>query len=108
MPSPETTPSRQARWKASLETHGVRQINLLAPEAAHVVLKEIANRTRAGELLEEVLRTLVPPQERTMAQKQADVRRMLADHPELPDREIARRLYVSPQTVNTWRKRLGR
>lgn len=42
---------------------------------------------------------------RTRADKQADVLSMLDAHPELSDREIARRLGVSPQTVNTWRKK---
>lgn len=31
---------------------------------------------------------------------------MLDAHPELSDREIARRLSVSSQTVNTWRKKV--
>ncbi|CAH1653399.1 hypothetical protein CHELA1G11_13707 [Hyphomicrobiales bacterium] len=104
----ETTPSRQAKWKASLETQGVRQINILAPEAVHGMLKEIARRTRAGEPMEGVLRTLVRPRERNTAEKQADVRRMLMDNPDLSDREIARRVHVSPQTVNNWRKKLDR
>lgn len=39
------------------------------------------------------------------ADKRAAVLSMLADHPGLSDREIARRLSVSPQTVNTWRKK---
>lgn len=42
---------------------------------------------------------------RTTAQKRADVLSMLDTHPELSDREIARRVGVSPQTVNTWRKK---
>lgn len=42
---------------------------------------------------------------RTNADKQADVLSMLDTHPELSDREISRRVDVSPQTVNTWRKR---
>ncbi|SMC92368.1 Homeodomain-like domain-containing protein [Fulvimarina manganoxydans] len=42
---------------------------------------------------------------RTNAVKQATVLSMLDTHPELSDREIARRIGVSPQTVNTWRKK---
>ncbi|KAA0680281.1 hypothetical protein [Roseomonas genomospecies 6] len=53
-----TVTTRQARWKASLETHGVRQVNILAPEHAHGALREIATRTRAGEPLHKVLRSL--------------------------------------------------
>ena len=50
--------TRQSRWKASLETAGVRQVNILAPEQAHPALREIASRTRAGEPLHKVLRSL--------------------------------------------------
>ncbi len=42
---------------------------------------------------------------RTNAGKRADVLSILDAHPELSDREIARRAGVSPQTVNTWRKK---
>lgn len=42
---------------------------------------------------------------RTNADKRADVLSMLDSAPQLSDREIARRLGVSPQTVNTWRKK---
>lgn len=42
---------------------------------------------------------------RTNAEKRADVLSMLDDHPSLSDREISRRVGVSPQTVNTWRKK---
>ena len=42
---------------------------------------------------------------RTNADKRADVLSMLDAHPDLSDREIARRVGVSPQTVNTWRKK---
>ena len=42
---------------------------------------------------------------RTTAEKRAAVLSTLDAHPELSDREIARRLGVSPQTVNTWRKK---
>lgn len=45
------------------------------------------------------------PLPRTNAEKRAAVLSMLDAHPELSDREIARRLGVSPQTVNTRRKR---
>ena len=41
----------------------------------------------------------------TTADKQAAVLSMLDSHPDLSDREIARRVGVSPQTVNNWRKR---
>lgn len=43
-----------------------------------------------------------PITRRTTADKRADVLSMLDTHPELSDREIARRLGVSPQTVSTW------
>lgn len=45
------------------------------------------------------------PLPRTNAEKRAAVLSMLDAHPEFSDREIARRLGVSPQTVNTCRKR---
>ena len=45
---------------------------------------------------------------RTNAGKAADVLSMLKSNPELADREIARRVGVSPQTVNNWRTRLAR
>lgn len=44
-----------------------------------------------------------PATRRTTAHKRADVLSMLDTHPELSDREIARRVGVSPQTVSTWR-----
>lgn len=44
---------------------------------------------------------------RTNAQKRADVLSILDKHPEWTDREIAKRTGVSPQTVNTWRKKRG-
>jgi len=43
---------------------------------------------------------------RTNAGKAADVRSMLLDRPHLSNREIARMIGVSPQTVATWRKRM--
>lgn len=46
-----------------------------------------------------------PRVRRTTADKRADVLSMLDAHPELSDREIARRTGVSPQTVNTWRRK---
>ncbi|MFG1182130.1 winged helix-turn-helix domain-containing protein [Xanthobacter versatilis] len=45
-----------------------------------------------------------PATRRTNAQKRADVLSMLDTHPDLSDREIARRAGVSPQTVNTHRR----
>lgn len=42
----------------------------------------------------------------TTADKQAAVMSMLDTFPDLSDREIARRIGVSPQTVNNWRKRM--
>lgn len=42
---------------------------------------------------------------RTNADKRRDVLSMLEAHPDLSDREIARCVGVSPQTVNNWRKR---
>lgn len=44
---------------------------------------------------------------RTNADKRADVMSILDASPDLSDREIARRAGVSPQTVNTWRKKRG-
>ncbi|WAP69303.1 winged helix-turn-helix domain-containing protein [Jiella pelagia] len=44
---------------------------------------------------------------RTTAEKRAAVLSMLDNHPDMSDREIARRIGVSPQTVNTWRKKRG-
>lgn len=51
--------------------------------------------------------TIQPAQaaRRTNAEKRADVLSMLTTGPKLSDREIARRVGVSPQTVNTWRKK---
>ncbi|MFG1278263.1 hypothetical protein [Xanthobacter autotrophicus] len=49
-----------------------------------------------------------PATRRTNADKRADVLSMLDTHPELSDREIARLAGVSPQTVNTWRKKATR
>lgn len=43
---------------------------------------------------------------RTNAQKRTDVLSMLDASPHLSDREIARRVGVSPQTVNTWRRKI--
>lgn len=44
---------------------------------------------------------------RTNAEKRAAVLSELADSPGLSDREIARRVGVSPQTVGNWRRRAG-
>ncbi|WP_036566981.1 helix-turn-helix domain-containing protein [Brucella rhizosphaerae] len=43
---------------------------------------------------------------RTNADKRTDVMSMLDTQPELSDREISRRLGVSPQTVGNWRRRI--
>ncbi|MEP9368683.1 winged helix-turn-helix domain-containing protein [Xanthobacter sp. VNH20] len=43
---------------------------------------------------------------RTNANKRADVLSMLDASPHLSDRAIARRVGVSPQTVNTWRRKI--
>jgi hypothetical protein len=45
------------------------------------------------------------PERRTNADKRSAVLSILDAHPELSDREIARRAGVSPQTVNNWRRR---
>lgn len=45
------------------------------------------------------------PGRRTNADKRAEVLSILDASPDLTDREIARRAGVSPQTVNTWRKK---
>lgn len=52
--------ARKARWRASLETTGVRQLNVLAPESIHPALREIAERTRAGESLHAVMLSMLP------------------------------------------------
>jgi hypothetical protein len=44
---------------------------------------------------------------RTNADKAADVKSLLQSNPELSDREISRRVGVSPQTVGNWRARLA-
>ncbi|CDN91781.1 winged helix-turn-helix domain-containing protein [Agrobacterium tumefaciens] len=44
---------------------------------------------------------------RTNADKAADVKSLLQSNPELSDREISRRVGVSPQTVGNWRTRLA-
>ncbi len=44
---------------------------------------------------------------RTQADRRAAVLSTLSTSPELPDREIARRVGVSPQTVSNLRKKLG-
>ena len=52
--------ARKARWRASLETTGVRQLNVLAPESIHPALREIPERTRAGENLQAVMLSMLP------------------------------------------------
>lgn len=52
--------ARKARWRASLETTGIRQLNVLAPESIHPALREIAERTRAGESLHAVMLSMLP------------------------------------------------
>lgn len=52
--------ARKARWRASLETTGVRQLNILAHESIHPALREIAERTRAGESLHAVMLSMLP------------------------------------------------
>ncbi|MGE7469240.1 AsnC family protein [Bosea sp. NPDC003192] len=44
---------------------------------------------------------------RTQADCRAEVLSILSTSPELPDREIGRRIGVSPQTASTWRKKLN-
>lgn len=44
---------------------------------------------------------------RTQADRRAEVLSILSTSPELPDREIARRVTVSPQTVSNLRKKLS-
>ncbi|PYE98929.1 hypothetical protein C8J35_103530 [Rhizobium sp. PP-F2F-G38] len=44
---------------------------------------------------------------RTNADKADAVRSMLRSHPDLSNREIGRRAGVSPQTVGTWRSKMG-
>lgn len=62
----------------------------------------------AGLSREATVRGSVHSGRRTNADKRAAVLSMLDSSPELSDREIARRIGVSPQTVNNWRKRKGR
>ena len=59
MANPKET-ARKARWRASLETTGIRQLNVLAPESIHPALREIAERTRAGESLHAVMLSMLP------------------------------------------------
>lgn len=47
-----------------------------------------------------------PVNHRTNADKGADIREMISKHPDLSNREIARRLGVSPQSVINWRSRM--
>lgn len=54
----------------------------------------------------EATSTPVHFERRTNAQKRTDVLSMLDERPDLSDREIARRTGVSPQTVNTWRRKI--
>lgn len=44
---------------------------------------------------------------RTQADRRSEVLSILSTSPDLPDREIARRVGVSPQTVSNLRKKLG-
>ncbi|WP_010137901.1 helix-turn-helix domain-containing protein [Oceanicola sp. S124] len=42
------------------------------------------------------------------AERQTEIVSMLRAHPDLPDREIARRIGCSPQTAGNWRRRLAK
>ncbi|SFJ61600.1 winged helix-turn-helix domain-containing protein [Aerobium aerolatum] len=64
-------------------------------EADFVTLRNVYDRPAAP----------VQSGRRTNADKRADVLSMLDANPDLSDREIARRVGVSPQTVNNWRHR---
>lgn len=55
-------------------------------------------------LAEKPFREPVQSGRRTNADKRADVLSMLDANPELSDREISRRVGVSPQTVGNWRR----
>ncbi|ALG69915.1 hypothetical protein VY88_10600 [Azospirillum thiophilum] len=54
----QTAAARQAKRRARLAEGDVTQINVLAPQAIHAALREIAARTRDGEPLHKVLRSL--------------------------------------------------
>lgn len=54
----QTAAARQAKRRARLAEGNVAQINVLAPQSTHAALREIAARTRAGEPLHKVLRSL--------------------------------------------------
>lgn len=66
---------------------------------------DFAALRRVAENVADRVKTPVHSGRRTNAAKRAAVLSMLDIHPELSDREIARRVGVSPQTVNTWRKK---
>lgn len=51
---------RVAKHREKAATEGVKQINVLAPESSHESIKQIAERTRGGENVEDVLRSLAP------------------------------------------------
>ena len=50
---------RKARWRERQKAEGVRQINLLAPVAAHPLLKDLAARLRGGEAPADALRAVL-------------------------------------------------
>ena len=53
-----TAAQRQAKRRAALAGQGVGQVNILAPVDTHLALREIAARTKSGEPLHKVLRSL--------------------------------------------------
>lgn len=57
--------ARRHRSREKRGTEGVRQISVTAPEEVHDVIKTIAERTRAGEALSEVLTHLAPTHDMT-------------------------------------------
>ncbi|AMJ59391.1 winged helix-turn-helix domain-containing protein [Bosea sp. PAMC 26642] len=70
------------------------------------MLRRIYDRPAQNGQAEGVTTNVIPSERRTNADKRRDVLSMLDAEPHLPDREIARRLGVSPQTVSNWRRRI--
>lgn len=90
--------ARLAWWQEAInqeftertETHQARH-DRIAADLAH--LRQATEPVQTGR--------------RTNADKRSAVLFMLDEQPDLSDREIARRCGVSPQTVNTWRKKVS-
>lgn len=51
---------RVKKHREKAETEGIKQINVQAPEEAREIIKTIAERTKAGETITQVLASLLP------------------------------------------------